>query len=391
MAIDKITVTRAQVHNLKNVSVTLPKNQITVMTGPSGSGKSSLAFDTIYMEGQRRYIESLSSYARQFLGQFQPPEVESITGLSPAIAIDQKTSSRNPRSTVGTITEIYDYLRVLFARAGTLYCLESKEEVKKFSPSQIVNQISKSPERSKIYLMAPLNFKSFSERDENLRKFLSMGFIRYRFSDEIHSLESINEIKNNKSLNVDVVIDRLVIKNGVEKRLTDSVEYALKISGGDICVLIDDKEFFYSEKNMAPKSKKVYPDLEPRLFSFNSPLGACPKCNGIGQSKSFDIDRVILDENLSIESGALPPLKKGNNFLMNMVKSFAKEKKVDLKKPYKSYPESFKKTLLYGSNEKSKFVFSTESSHFEFTKKFPGVLTWLEKKYHESTTERVRK
>src|SRR5690606_27378419 len=285
LAQNEIKVTRARVHNLKDVDVTIPKNSLTVITGPSGSGKSSLAFDTIYVEGQRRYIESLSSYARQFLGQFQPPDVESIDGLSPSIAIDQKTSTRNPRSTVGTITEIFDYLRVLYARAGTLYCLESGEEVKKWTIPQMVRQIKTYKDGSRLHLIAPLHPKSAKEAKALVTQYLGLGFSRFRTGGEIAVLE------DTKGVNTDdlaVVIDRLVLKADVDKRLTDSLEHALKVGGGDVIVMIDDEEVFFSENNMAPTSKRVYPDLEPHLFSFNSPLGACERCNGLGESKTFD-------------------------------------------------------------------------------------------------------
>src|SRR5690606_13907461 len=310
----KIQVTKAKVHNLKNIDVDIPRNSLTVITGPSGSGKSSLAFDTIYAEGQRRYIESLSSYARQFIGQFQPPDVESITGLSPAIAIDQKSTTKNPRSTVGTITEVYDYLRLLYARLGDAHCPETGEKVSKQSPQQIVDNICKFKNGSKLQILSPVIRSKKGEHKEELAKFQSMGFSRIRLNGEILNLEDSISINKARFNNIDIVIDRLVMKEGIKPRLTDSVEQALKLSDGYLVVLEDEKEHFYSEKNYSFKSGKSYPDLEPRLFSFNSPLGACPTCNGLGISKRFDIDSLLLDENLSLEDSAMPIVKK-NAFL----------------------------------------------------------------------------
>jgi len=386
--LNEIRVTRARVHNLKDVSLSIPKNELSVITGPSGSGKSSLAFDTIYVEGQRRYIESLSSYARQFLGQFQPPDVESIDGLSPSIAIDQKTSTRNPRSTVGTITEIYDYLRVLYARVGTLYCLESGEEVKKWTVPQIVREINKSKDGARLHLLAPLHPKNVKEAKILISQYLSLGFSRFRIDGNVEVLED-NNIK--KCTTLDVVIDRLVIKPDGDKRLTDSIEHALKVGGGDLVALIDDKEFFYSENNMAPSSTRVYPDLEPRLFSFNSPLGACPRCNGLGETKTFDEDRVVFDDSLSILDGAITPLTKKNTFLLRMVESVAKTEKVNLKKTsLRDLSDDFKTLLFYGGEQPYVFSFESENSIFKFTKPFPGILNWLDKKYTETGSEKVR-
>ena len=297
-----IEVVNANVHNLKGVSVSIPKNSLTTITGPSGSGKSSLAFDTIYIEGQRRYIESLSSYARQFLGQFSPPDVESITGLSPSIAINQKTTSTNPRSTVGTITEIYDYMRVLFARVGTLYCLEAKDEVKKYTVPKMVKEILAHSDKTKVIILSPLGFKTKKELVVRFDNYLALGFSRCRIDGKMLMIgEAMNKVRSAST--AEVVVDRLVLKGGVEKRLSDSLEYALKIGGGDVIVMIDGKDSFYSEKNISRKSKRVYPDLEPRLFSFNSPLGACKRCNGIGQSKSFDPKRIVENEHISILDG----------------------------------------------------------------------------------------
>ncbi|WP_408098351.1 excinuclease ABC subunit UvrA [Peredibacter sp. HCB2-198] len=386
---EKIQVTKAKVHNLKNIDVSLPRHSLTVITGPSGSGKSSLAFDTIYAEGQRRYIESLSSYARQFIGQIEAPEVESITGLSPAIAIDQKSTTKNPRSTVGTITEIYDYLRLLYARLGEAHCPETGEKVAKQSPQQIVEQICKFKSGTKLQILSPVIRSKKGEHKEELAKYISMGFTRVRLNGEIINLEDNIAINKSRFNNIDIVVDRLVIKEGVKPRLTESVENALKLSDGYLVVLADEVEHFYSEKNYSFKSGKSYPDLEPRLFSFNSPLGACPICNGLGISKRFDIDGLLLDETLSLEEGAMPIVKK-NSFLMQMVRSVAEAEKVDTEKPFHKLSEKFRNILYNGSEKIYNYKFESENSSWNFKKEFPGVVAWLEKKYNESESEKTR-
>lgn len=387
---DKIQVTKAKVHNLKNVDVSIPRHSLTVITGPSGSGKSSLAFDTIYAEGQRRYIESLSSYARQFIGQIEAPEVESITGLSPAIAIDQKSTTKNPRSTVGTITEVYDYLRLLYARLGEAHCPETGERVAKQSPQQIVEQVLKFKDGSRIQILSPVIRNKKGEHKEELAKFASMGFSRIRLNGELLNLDDKITINKSKFNNVDIVVDRLVMKEGIRSRLTDSIEHALKLSDGYLIILADDKEHFYSEKNYSFKTGKSYPDLEPRLFSFNSPLGACPTCNGLGLSKTFDVDSLLVDESLSLEEGAIPLLKR-NAFLMQMVRSVAAVEKVDMDKPFQKLSEKFRRLLYDGSGEKIYvYKFESENSSWNFRKEFPGIVAWLEKKYHESESEKIR-
>lgn len=386
---EKIQVTKAKVHNLKNIDVSLPRHSLIVITGPSGSGKSSLAFDTIYAEGQRRYIESLSSYARQFIGQTEAPEVESITGLSPAIAIDQKSTTKNPRSTVGTITEIYDYLRLLYARLGEAHCPDTGEKVAKQSPQQIVEQILRFKDGTKMQLLSPVIRNKKGEHKEELAKYISMGFSRIRLNGEILNLDDKIAINKGRFNNIDIVIDRLVMKDGVQSRLTDSVEHALKLSDGYLVVLADDKEHFYSEKNYSFKSGKSYPDLEPRLFSFNSPLGACPVCNGLGLSKTFDVDSLLHDETISLEEGAIPILKK-NSFLLQMVRSVATAEKTDIEKPFAKLSEKFLKILYEGSDKVYTYKFESENSSWNFKKEFPGIVAWLEKKYNESESEKTR-
>ncbi len=386
---DKIIVTKARVHNLKNIDVTIPRHSLTVITGPSGSGKSSLAFDTIYAEGQRRYIESLSSYARQFIGQVDAPEVESITGLSPAIAIDQKSTTKNPRSTVGTITEVYDYLRLLYARLADAHDPESGEPVSKQSPQQIVDKIAKFKYGTKLQILSPVIRNKKGEHKEELAKFASMGFSRVRLNNELINLDDSITVQKAKFNNIDVVIDRLVMKEAIKSRLTESVEHGLKLSDGYLVILADDVEHFYSEKNYSFKSGKSFPDLEPRLFSFNSPMGACPKCNGLGISKTFDIDSLLFDENLSLEDGAIPIVKK-NAFLMQMVRSVAVAEKIDIDKPFAKLSQKFRDILYEGNDKIYNYKFESENSSWNFKKEFPGIVVWLEKKYHESESEKTR-
>jgi excinuclease ABC subunit A len=387
-----IDIHKAKVHNLKDVSVKIPKNTITVITGPSGSGKSSLAFDTIYVEGQRRYIESLSSYARQFLGQYQPPEVESITGLSPAIAIDQKTSSRNPRSTVGTITEIYDYMRVLFARAGTLYDPGTKVEITRYSAAQVVRKLQELPEKTKVHIMSPVIQGKKGDLKSEITKFLSMGFIRANLDGKIIQLDEDLKISKTKKHDFDVVIDRVLIKEGIAKRLNDSVEHALKLGNGIVKIMIGNSKIeSFSERNISPTTGEVLPDLEPRLFSFNSPLGACSKCNGLGQMKDFNQNLMITDDSISILDGAIKPLSKRNSFLYKMILSIADTEKVDLSIPLKKLPKKFTNILFEGTDKVYKYKFSSDNSYYEFSKSFPGLSSWLDKKYKETGSERVKK
>lgn len=387
---EKIQIRKASVHNLKSVDIDIPRNTLTVITGPSGSGKSSLAFDTLYAEGQRRYIESLSSYARQFLGQMEPPDVESITGLSPAIAIDQKSTSKNPRSTVGTITEVYDYLRVLYARVGTAFCPESGDKLEAQSAEQIVKRLLKKPAKTKLQILAPVISNQKGEHKELLGKFLSMGFARVRINGEVEALDDSLKLQKNKKNNVEVVVDRIVIKNGIKGRLTDSVEQALKIGEGNLFVLVNDEEEFYSEHLYSHTSGKSYPELEPRLFSFNSPLGACQKCNGLGETKIFERSKYVLDEGLSLAQGAIGPLGKKGGFYYSMVKSILDSEKVNESTPINKWPTKAKKVIFEGSDKEYTFKFESERSQYKFKKSFPGLDSWLDNKYKESTSEKVR-
>jgi excinuclease ABC subunit A len=385
-----IKVEKSNVHNLKNISVEIPRNKLTVITGPSGSGKSSLAFDTIYAEGQRRYIESLSSYARQFLGQIDPPDVESISGLSPAIAIDQKSTSRNPRSTVGTVTEIYDYLRILFSKVSTPHSPTTGKPLAVQTISEIMDSILSLKEGTKIQILSPIVRSKKGEHKELLSRYQSMGFSRIRLNGEILLLEDDIKIYKTKFNNIDLVIDRVVIKDKSKSRINESVEQALKLSGGYLTVLTDKEEYFFSETFYCKDSAESFPELEPRMFSFNSPMGACPECNGLGLLKGFTEEKLVFDTSLTLNEGAIPLLKK-NSFLFQMVKSVAKTEKIDLNKPYSKLSKSDKEILLYGSKKIYTYRFESENSQFNFKKSFAGILSWLSKKHKETTSERVRK
>ncbi|MCY4645188.1 MAG: excinuclease ABC subunit UvrA [Bacteriovoracales bacterium] len=389
MAIEHIKVVKANVHNLKKISVQIPKNSICVITGPSGSGKSSLAFDTIYSEGQRRYIESLSSYARQFLGQFTPPDVESISGLSPAIAIDQKSTVNNPRSTVGTITEIYDYMRVLYARIGEPHCPETGEKVEAQTAQQMVNTLLKLPKKSKLTILSPIVKNKKGTHRDLLQRYLVMGFSKIRLGRKIIPLEDNVKIDKNKYHHIDLVIDRIIHKDGIKGRLTESVELALKLGNGHLVVITNDNELFFSEKNYSAKIDRSYPDLEPRLFSFNSPLGACSNCNGLGILRQFTPSSLFSSPQKSLSEGACSYLLR-NSFLFNMVKCIAKAEKIDIERPFQSLPKKFKKILLEGSKKEYSYSFESENSVFRFKKKFPGLGAWLEKKYKETSSDKIR-
>lgn len=394
LGIKEITVTKAKVHNLKNISVSIPKNSFVVITGPSGSGKSSLAFDTIYVESQRRYIESLSSYARQFLGIYNPPDVESIIGLSPSIAIDQKSRSKNPRSTVGTVTEIFDYLRILFARVGTIYCPVSGIEIKKHSVNSISKTILSFHEKTKIHILAPIKNISKDNVSEYIKKFLQQGFTKVRFNNEFFEIDESFEkifIKNYSSeTELFIVIDRILIKPGIEKRINDSLEFALKTGEGFVVIFDETKDHLFSELNISPATKQIFPELEPKLFSFNSPLGACRTCNGLGETNVLKKSLLIFDDSLSILDGAIKPLQKKNSFFYQMFQDVAKEEGVDLNQPLKKLPKNFIKILFEGSDKIYKYSFKSQNSQFEFSKPFNGIIKWLEKKYIETESEKAR-
>lgn len=308
MAMDRIEVKGARAHNLKNIDVTIPRDQLVVVTGLSGSGKSSLAFDTIYAEGQRRYVESLSAYARQFLGQMDKPDVDAIEGLSPAISIDQKTTSRNPRSTVGTVTEIYDYLRLLYARVGKPHCPEHGIEITSQTIEQMVDRILEYPERTKLQVLAPIVSGRKGAHVKVLDQIRKQGYVRVRIDGEMAELSDDIELEKNKKHSIEVVIDRIVVKEGVSARLSDSLETALRLGEGRVMIdVIGEEELMFSEHHACPHCGFSIGELEPRLFSFNSPFGACPTCDGLGMKLEVDADLVIPNQDLSLKENAVAP------------------------------------------------------------------------------------
>ncbi|HEY2233321.1 MAG TPA: excinuclease ABC subunit A, partial [Candidatus Angelobacter sp.] len=355
MAISSITVRGARQHNLKNISVEIPRNTLTVITGLSGSGKSSLAFDTIYAEGQRRYVETLSAYARQFLDQMERPDVDSIDGLSPAISIEQKTTSRSPRSTVGTITEIYDYLRLLYASVGVPHCPKCDKPISRQTSDQIVQRVMQLKAEDRVMIMAPLVRGRKGEFKEELAKLAQHGFVRARIDGELRHLdEELDEIQLDKRKNhtIEVVIDRLLVKPGIEKRLEQSVATAMKLGKGLVQVaVVNGEEHLYSARMACPDCGISIPSLEPRSFSFNSVYGACPECNGLGSKYDFDPAKIIVDWSKPLLDGALGP-GSGSSYLQRMVEIVAAAYKIELATPFEKFPPKIQNLLLYGPDEK---------------------------------------
>jgi len=382
MAISNITVRGARQHNLKNISVEIPRNTLTVITGLSGSGKSSLAFDTIYAEGQRRYVETLSAYARQFLDQMERPDVDSIDGLSPAISIEQKTTSRSPRSTVGTITEIYDYLRLLYASVGVPHCPQCGKPISRQSADQIVQRVMQLKAEDRVMIMAPLVRGRKGEFKEELAKLAQHGFVRARIDGELRHLdEELDEIQLDKRKNhtIEVVIDRLLVKPGIEKRLEQSVATAMKLGKGLVQVaIVNGEEHLYSARMACPDCGINIPSLEPRSFSFNSVYGACPECNGLGSKYDFDPAKIIVDWSKPLLDGALGP-GSGSTYLQRMVEIVAAAYKLDLATPFEKFPAKIQNLLLYGPEEK-------EAPRLGFR----GVLGFLKQNMEESTSESYR-
>ncbi len=406
MSSEKIRVVGARVHNLKNITVEIPRDKLVVITGLSGSGKSSLAFDTIFAEGQRRYVESLSAYARQFIGQMDKPDVDYIDGLSPAVSIDQKSTSHNPRSTVGTVTEIYDYMRLLFARAGIPHCPVCGRVVVKQSAEEIVNHIEDLPDGTRILILSPLvrgRKGTYQAVFEEIRK---AGFTRARVDGTVHSLDEEIELDRYKQHTIEAVVDRLVIAHGGEKeerkaartRLTDSVETALKFGEGYITVnLVDKKEDVqFSEHLACPEHGSTVSEVEPRTFSFNTPQGACPDCQGLGSKLEIDPNRIIPDDSLSLNDGAIAsmewgPREEGGYYWSTLVTA-AKYYKIDLDAPFKELTEEQKQVILFGTGDKQLPMKYTNSSGFEvkFSRAFEGVITNLERRYKDTNSEYIR-
>ena len=396
---DKIIIRGAKEHNLKNVNLELERNKFIVFTGLSGSGKSSLAFDTIYAEGQRRYVESLSSYARQFLGQMEKPNVEYIEGLSPAISIDQKTTSKNPRSTVGTVTEIYDYLRLLFSRAGDVHCHVCGNKISQMTVQEIVDKIMELPDRTKLQILSPIVRGQKGTHKKIIEHIKKEGFVRLRVDGE--NLEVTDEIDLNKNQkhNIEVVVDRIIVKEGIEGRLADSIETAIKLSDGLVIgQIIDGEEILYSTKFACPEHGIGIEELSPRMFSFNAPFGACPTCNGLGESKEVDASLVIPNPELSIKQGAIAAWSSvgssgsEDTYYYKMVESLANKFGVSLDVPFKDLPKNFVDELLYGRNNIIlEFTFDSRYGGYrQYKSTYEGVIPNLERRYKETNSEQMR-
>lgn len=391
-----IFVKGAREHNLNNIDVEIPRDKFVVITGLSGSGKSSLAFDTIYAEGQRRYVESLSAYARQFLGLMEKPDVDYIDGLSPAVSIEQKTTHRNPRSTVGTVTEIYDYLRLLFSRIGHPHCYNCGKPIEKQTVQQIVDSILSFSEGTKIQILAPVIRGRKGEYKEVFNQFRKEGYVRVRVDGDLYTLDSEINLEKNKKHTIDLVVDRLVVKNEIQKRLTDSIELALKQAAGIVLINQPDenKDTLFSEHFACVDCNISYEDLAPRMFSFNSPYGACPNCDGLGSITMIDPKLIITNENLSIREGALAPLgerqrQEGWNY--ELLKGVAREMGFSLSTPWKKLTENQQNVVLYGTNGKRiKLVYKRENGQIEWMSRYEGVINNLQRRYKQTSSQYIR-
>ncbi|MBU0732775.1 MAG: excinuclease ABC subunit UvrA [Proteobacteria bacterium] len=375
------------------MSLDIPRNRFVVITGLSGSGKSSLAFDTIYAEGQRRYVESLSAYARQFLEQMDKPDVDSIEGLSPAIAIEQRTSSRNPRSTVGTATEIYDYLRVLFARVGQPYCPECGLEISSQTTQDIVDQVMRIEQGTKIQILAPLFEGRKGEHLKLLQGLRKDGFTRVKIDGEVRLLDEDIVLEKNKKHEISVVVDRLIIKGDILRRLTDSMELTLSLSDGKAVVeVIDSRDLFFNQKAACPKCGLSIPELTPQMFSFNNPQGACEECSGLGTKRYFDPDLIVPDPDLSLREGAIAPWTNRHSvYFQQMLDSVCRHYGIDIYTPFKDLPEEIRHAFLHGSDEDEvKFYYEKGDRRYSFKRPFEGVIPNLERRYHETDSYQVR-
>ncbi len=391
MSSGELIIRGAREHNLKNIDLELPRNQFIVFTGLSGSGKSSLAFDTIYAEGQRRYVESLSAYARQFLGQMEKPDVDQIEGLSPAISIDQKTTSRNPRSTVGTVTEIYDYIRLLYARIGKPHCPTCHKPISQQTVQQIVDQVAAMAEGTRIQVLAPLVRGRKGEYSRLFEEMARKGYVRVRVDGDVLDLEDNIQLDKQKKHNIEVVVDRLIIKEGIQSRLADSLENALKLSEGLVLIQeLEGEEQLFSENFACADCGFSFEEISPRVFSFNSPYGACPKCSGLGSKAEFSPDLVVPYPDLSLLEGAIHAWS-GQNYYQQFLESAARAWGVDMDKPFKDLPEDHKHKIFYGAPEKISFRYVNMFKRVRNYKKvFPGVLKLLERRYTNTTSEEMR-
>ncbi|HBN27227.1 MAG TPA: excinuclease ABC subunit UvrA [Desulfobacteraceae bacterium] len=393
MEAEKIIIQGARQHNLKNINVELPRNSLIVVTGLSGSGKSTLAFDTLYAEGQRRYVESLSAYARQFLERLEKPDVDLIEGLSPAIAIEQKTASHNPRSTVGTVTEIYDYLRLLFARIGTPHCYKCGDPIASQSLDQILDKVISFPEGTKLILFSPVVSGKKGTHEKLFSRLQKEGFARVRVDGEIVDIEEIEKLNKYKKHDIDIVVDRLVVKENIRNRLADSLELALSQSGGLVLVdIVGIESILFSENAACAKCGISYPEFTPASFSFNSPSGACQQCDGIGAITEFDPDLIIPNKDLSLRDGAVDLWANRNSLhFIEFLDALTVHYKTDIYTPYKDLPDSFKDLLLYGSkNEKISFYFEKDNRKIRYKKTYEGIIPGLKRRYHETNSQGSR-
>jgi excinuclease ABC subunit A len=392
---DNIVVKGAREHNLKNINVTIPKNKLVVITGLSGSGKSSLAFDTLYAEGQRRYVESLSSYARQFLGLMEKPDVESIEGLSPAIAIDQKTTSKNPRSTVGTVTEIYDYIRLLYARIGEPHCPNCGKKIEKQTIDQIVETVMNLETGTKIQVLAPVVRGKKGEYKALLEGFSKEGFVRVRVDGTIYELTDDIDLDRKKKHNIDLIVDRLVIKDDIRSRLAESIEISLKYANNLVIINTPSEEMLFSQNYACPDCNISIEELSPRMFSFNNPFGACPECTGIGYLMKMNEDLIIPDKNKTLYDGVkafgASTMKKGDTMAKMYFESIGKHYGVDINVPIKKLPREFLNKILYGTGtEEIDFRFSSAAGERKFRAPFEGVIPTLERRYRETKSQGMR-
>ncbi len=394
LAQDKIVIHGARAHNLKNIDVAIPKNKFVVMTGLSGSGKSSLAFDTLYAEGQRRYVESLSAYARQFLGQMDKPDVDSIDGLSPAISIDQKTTSKNPRSTVGTVTEINDYLRLLWGRVGTPICPNDGHKITSQAPEQMVDRVLNLPERTKLQILAPIVRAQKGQHKKILERIKREGFVRLIVDDEMHDVEEELELDKNVKHSISVVVDRIVVKKGARSRLFDSFESALRLSGGYAYAdVIDGETIQFSENFACPYCGFTIGELEPRLFSFNAPFGACPDCDGLGVKLEVDKDLVVPDPDKTLNEGALAPWNPiSSQYYPTLLAEACDKFGIDMDKPFKKLTKKQQNTVLYGAGEKTfHFVFENDfGGKRDLDMQFEGVINNVSRRYRETNSDFTR-
>ncbi|HEM4672299.1 excinuclease ABC subunit UvrA [Streptococcus suis] len=391
---ENIVIHGARAHNLKNIDVTIPREKLVVVTGLSGSGKSSLAFDTLYAEGQRRYVESLSAYARQFLGNMDKPDVDSIEGLSPAISIDQKTTSRNPRSTVGTATEINDYLRLLYARVGVPYCINGHGAISASSVEQIVDEVLELPERQRLQILAPIVRKKKGQHKTIFEKVQKDGYVRVRVNGDVYDVSEVPELSKSKAHNIEVVVDRIVIKEGIRSRLFDSIEAALRIADGYVIIdTMDEKEMLFSEYYACPVCGFTVPELEPRLFSFNAPFGSCSDCDGLGMKLEVDTDLIVPDASKTLRDGALAPWNPiSSNYYPQMLEQAMNHFGVDMDKPFEELTEE-EKNLIFNGSDGKEFHFHYENEFGgvrDIDIPFEGLITNINRRYRETNSDYTR-